>query len=69
MNAKQEAVLTGCPGSIKITRMGRYEVRSTWSGNVLSYELYRNGLFYGTGIDRLSYSEELALKSLRERLS
>lgn len=60
--------LPAIPTRQKITIMGKYEVRSVWRGNSLDYEIFKNGLLYTVGFDRLSISEEMALEAIRERL-
>lgn len=48
-------------------RIGKYLVRTEWRNNVLYYDIFRNGLLYNCGFDRLSISEDLALQAIRER--
>lgn len=61
--------LPAIPTRERITVMGAYQVRSTWRGNGLDYDIFRNGILYTCGFDRLSISEDAALQAIRERIN
>lgn len=48
--------------------IGRFTVRTEWKNNVLYYDVYRGGLLYASGFDRLSLSEGMAVDAIRERI-